>query len=134
MYDSSCVTSARPDHPPNKEMSSSSVARQPRHLGNTIPEPNMAVAYTGGQNDICPITHKRFPEIEIPVAFRWNLSQPYECAALAQWLRASSRDPMTNLRIERDGIMDVIVPLCGYSTLEAVHAMVVDLIGKISAF
>ena len=69
-------------------------------------------------------------EIETPVVFRWNPTQPYECAALAQWLRVSSRDPMTNLRIDSDCLIDYIIPLCGHSTVETVHTTFGDLIGK----
>ena len=87
-------------------------------------------SYTACLNNTCPITHKTFGEIETPVVFRWNPTQPYECAALAQWLRVSSRDPMTNLRIDRDCLMDDIAPLCGYSTVETVHTILGDLIGK----
>ena len=86
--------------------------------------------YTACLNNTCPITHKTFGEIETPVVFRWNPTQPYECAALAQWLRVSSRDPMTNLHIDRDCLMDDIAPLCGYSTVETVHTILGDLIGK----
>ena len=91
-------------------------------------------SYTGCQNNTCPITHKSFLEIENPVVFQWNLNQPYECAALAQWLRLSSTDPMTNLHIDRDCIMDVIIPLRGHSTIETVHTILEDLIGKNQSF
>lgn len=98
-------------------------------------ESSMSVhPYTACLNNICPITHKTFGEIETPVVFRWNLTQPYECAALAQWLRVSSRDPMTNLRIDRDCIMNDIAPLYGYSTVETVHTILGDLIGKKQSF
>ena len=90
--------------------------------------------YTACLNNTCPITHKTFGEIETPVVFRWNPTQPYECAALAQWLRVSSRDPMTNLRIDRDCLMDDIAPLCGYSTVETVHTILGDFIGKTQSF
>ena len=90
----------------------------------------MSITYTGGEDNICPITHKLFPEIETPVVFQWNPAQPYECAALIQWLRVCSRDPMTN----RDCTVDMIAPLCGYSTPEAVYAILGDLIGKIQYF
>ena len=93
-------------------------------------------SYTGCQNTTCPITHKSFLEIENPVVIQWNLNQLYEYAALAQWLRVSrsSRDPMTNLRIDSDSIMDVGIPLRGYSTFETVHTIFGDLIGKKQSF
>ena len=91
-------------------------------------------SYTGCQNNTCPVTHKSFLEMETPVVFQWNLNQPYECAALAQWLRVSSRDPMTNLHIDHDCLMDYIVQLCGYSTVETVHTILGDLIGKNQSF
>ena len=91
-------------------------------------------SYTGCQNTTCPIKHKSFLEIQNPVVFQWNLNQPYEYAALAQWLRVSSRDPMTNLLIDSDSIMDVIIPLSGHSTVETVHTILGDLMGKTQSF
>lgn len=41
---------------------------------------------------------------------------------------------MTNLRLERDQLVDMIAPLCGYSTPEAVYTIVGDLIGENSVF
>ena len=87
--------------------------------------------YTGCLNNACPTTHKTFVEIETPVVFQWNPTQPYECAALAHWLRVRSRDPMTNLHIDCYCLMHYIVPLCGYSTVETVHTILGDLICKI---
>ena len=46
----------------------------------------MSMQPTACLNNTCPITHKTFGEIETPVVFQWNPTQPYECAALAQWL------------------------------------------------
>jgi hypothetical protein len=84
---------------------------QPRRHGsfkiNCFPQEPMSITYTGSEDNICPITHKLFPEIEIPVVFQWNPAQPCECAALIQWLRVCSRDPMTN----RDCAVDMIAPL-----------------------
>jgi hypothetical protein len=91
-----------------------------------------AVSYTGSQEDSCPITQSIFSEIEVPVVFRWNTSQPYECSALIHWLKICRRDPLTNSRLEFECILDIIAPLLEHSTAEQIHTIAGNLIGKSS--
>ena len=45
---------------------------------------------------VCPITQTPFVELELPVGFRKYPSVPYECTALAKWLRIAGVIPHTN--------------------------------------
>ena len=49
--------------------------------------------------DRCPITLSEICDMEFPVAFHNAPQQPYECAALVEWLSEKQINPMTNLEL-----------------------------------
>ena len=97
------------------------------------------IDYTGGgglTDVVCPITYIPLEDLDLPVAFRCNPSQPYECEAIITWLKIRKTNPMTNLYVSWPfwaGPTHIIAPLTGHcrNPAAAVRLLNVELSGKL---
>lgn len=68
--------------------------------------------YTGGPNDVCPITLKPVTDLDLPVCFAENAGQAYECEDVVQWLKqGNGTNPLTGAPLAARRIDVILQPL-----------------------
>lgn len=84
-----------------------------------------AIPFEGSLETSCPITLAPFSQISCPIAFRNAPHQPYEAAALAEWLSVRKTNPLTNMPCQwENSPFEILVPLLSsYGTSSARRVM-----------